>query len=165
MNPSPVLSRKPHQGTCECPELDRGTTGAPPRNVRQEFYYLSANEPVAARRATPWRCGLPPAAEIGATTGCEVTGHCRFNNIDTGVGAWLAFDNWLHGVPGRRVSLGRRAALSRMSKIVPQARDGTSSPRRLRIHTRLPELKPRSKAQAASGSAIVLDVARGDLAT
>ncbi len=101
----------------------------------------------------------------------EVTGHLLgFTNIDDKgqEGLELAFDNWLHGVPGKKRVLRDRLGrvIEDVESIVPPSpgRDLVTS-----IDLRIQYLAYRElkaavqKYQAASGSAIVLDVATGEV--
>jgi len=101
----------------------------------------------------------------------EVTGHLLgFTNIDDKgqEGLELAFDNWLHGVPGKKRVLRDRLGrvIEDVESIVPPSpgRDLVTS-----IDLRIQYLAYRElkaavqKYHAASGSAIVLDVATGEV--
>ncbi|MDH4021742.1 MAG: penicillin-binding transpeptidase domain-containing protein [Gammaproteobacteria bacterium] len=101
----------------------------------------------------------------------EVTGHLLgFTNIDDKgqEGLELAFDNWLHGVPGKKKVLRDRLGrvIEDVESIVPPSpgRDLVTS-----IDLRIQYLAYRElkaavqKYQAASGSVIVLDVATGEV--
>lgn len=144
------------------------------RNIKKEFYYLK-------RHMNPAEAAGIDALQIPGVyllreyrryyPAGEVTGHLLgFTNIDDQgqEGLELAYDNWLHGEPGKKKVLRDRRGLviEDIESILPpsQGRDLVSS-----IDLRIQYLAYRElkaaveKNQAASGSAIVLDVTTGEI--
>jgi len=176
VNPSQLLEAPDRiKGLARALKLDSGElTARLTRNVRKEFYYLK-------RHMNPGAAAAIDAMQVPGVhllreyrryyPAGEVTGHLLgFTNIDDKgqEGLELAFDNWLHGVPGKKKVL--RDRLGRVIEDVESIEP--PSPGRdlvaaidLRIqYLAYRELKAAvQKHNAASGSAIVLDVHTGEI--
>jgi len=156
-------------------KLDSGElTARLTRNVRKEFYYLRRHmNPAAAAAIDAMQVpGVHLLREYRRYYPAgEVTGHLLgFTNIDDKgqEGLELAFDNWLHGVPGKKKVL--RDRLGRVIEDVesiepPSPGQDLVTSIDLRIqYLAYRELKAAvQKYHAASGSAVVLDVATGEV--
>jgi len=156
-------------------KLDAGElTSRLSRKVGRSFYYVK-------RHMNPSEAAAIDALELPGVhllreyrryyPAGEVTGHLLgFTNIDDKgqEGLELAFDNWLHGVPGKKKVLRDRLGrvIEDVESIVPPSpgRDLVTS-----IDLRIQYLAYRElkaavqKSRAASGSVIVLDVATGEV--
>jgi len=176
VNP-PQLLEDPDRirGLARALKLDPGElTARLTRNVRKEFYYLK-------RHMNPGAAAAIDALQVPGVhllreyrryyPAGEVTGHLLgFTNIDDKgqEGLELAFDNWLHGVPGKKKVLRDRLGriIEDVESIVPPGpgRDLVTA-MDLRIqYLAYRELKAAvQKYDAASGSAIVLDVSTGEV--
>ena len=156
-------------------KLDSGElTARLTRNVRKEFYYLKRHmNPSAAAAIDAMQVpGVHLLREYRRYYPAgEVTGHLLgFTNIDDKgqEGLELAFDNWLHGVPGKKKVLRDRLGriIEDVESIEPPSpgRDLVAS-----IDLRIQYLAYRElktavqKYNAVSGSAIVLDVTTGEV--
>ncbi|MBL8202188.1 MAG: penicillin-binding protein 2 [Chromatiales bacterium] len=176
VNPPQLLAEPDRiRGLAKALNLDSGElTARLTRNVRKEFYYLK-------RHMNPGAAAAVDAQQVPGVhllreyrryyPAGEVTGHLLgFTNIDDKgqEGLELAFDNWLHGVPGKKKVL--RDRLGRIIEDVESIEP--PSPGRdlvtaidLRIqYLAYRELKAAvQKHNAVSGSAIVLDVSTGEV--
>jgi len=176
VNP-PQLLEVPEQipALAKALKLDRAElTARLTRNVRKEFLYLR-------RHMNPGEAAAIDALHIPGVyllreyrryyPAGEVTGHLLgFTNVDDRgqEGLELAFDNWLQGVPGKK-----RVLRDRLGRVVedvesiepPRPGGDLVSSIDLRIqYLAYRELKAAVQAhKAASGSAIVLDVATGEV--
>lgn len=156
-------------------KLDAGElTSRLSRKVSREFYYVKRHMNPSEAAAID-ALGLPGVHLLREYRryypAGEVTGHLLgFTNIDDKgqEGLELAFDNWLHGVPGKKKVLRDRLGrvIEDVESILPPSpgRDLVTS-----IDLRIQYLAYRElkatvqKYQAASGSVIVLDVATGEV--
>jgi len=156
-------------------KLDAGElTSRLSRKVSRSFYYVK-------RHMNPSEAAAIDALELPGVhllreyrryyPAGEVTGHLLgFTNIDDKgqEGLELAFDNWLHGVPGKKKVLRDRLGrvIEDVESIVPPSPGHdlvTSIDLRIQ-YLAYRELKAAvQKARAASGSVIVLDVATGEV--
>lgn len=176
VNP-PQLLEEPERikGLAKALKLDSGDlTARLTRNVGKEFYYLK-------RHMNPGAAAAIDAMQVPGVhllreyrryyPAGEVTGHLLgFTNIDDKgqEGLELAFDNWLHGVPGKKKVLRDRLGrvIEDVESIEPPnpGRDLVTS-----IDLRIQYLAYRElkaavqKYSAVSGSAVVLDVATGEV--
>lgn len=176
VNP-PQLLEDPDRirGLAKALKLDSGElTARLTRNVRKEFYYLRRHmNPAAAAAIDAMQVpGVHLLREYRRYYPAgEVTGHLLgFTNIDDQgqEGLELAFDNWLHGVPGKKRVLRDRFGriVEDVESIVPPSpgQDLVTS-----IDLRIQYLAYRElkatvqKYHAASGSAVVLDVTTGEV--
>ncbi|MBN8281410.1 MAG: penicillin-binding protein 2 [Gammaproteobacteria bacterium] len=176
VNPSQVLESPDRiRELAKALKLDTGDlTSRLTRNVRKEFYYLRRHmNPAAAARIDG--LGIPGVHLLREYRryypAGEVTGHLLgFTNIDDKgqEGLEYAFDNWLHGVPGKKKVLRDRLGriVEDVESIEPPSpgRDLVSS-----IDLRIQYLAYRElkaavqRHSATSGSAVVLDVASGEV--
>lgn len=176
VNPSQLLDEPDRiKGLAKALKLDSGAlTARLTRNVRKEFYYLKRHmNPAAAAAIDAMQVpGVHLLREYRRYYPAgEVTGHLLgFTNIDDKgqEGLELAFDNWLHGVPGKKKVL--RDRLGRIiedveSIVLPSPGRDLYTAIDLRIqYLAYRELKAAvQKHNAASGSAIVLDVTTGEV--
>ena len=156
-------------------KLDPGDlTSRLTRNVRKEFYYLRRHLPPADAAAID-ALRLPGVHLLREYRryypAGEVTGHLLgFTNIDDKgqEGLELAFDNWLHGTPGKKRVL--RDRLGRViedveSILPPQPGGELVTAIDLRIqYLAYRELKSAvQRFKATSGSVVVLDVQTGEV--
>jgi len=163
------------RGLAKALQLDSGElTARLTRNVRKEFYYLRRHmNPAAAAAIDAMQVpGVHLLREYRRYYPAgEVTGHLLgFTNIDDQgqEGLELAFDNWLHGVPGKKRVLRDRLGrvVEDVESIVPPSpgQDLVTS-----IDLRIQYLAYRElkaavqKYHAASGSALVLDATTGEV--
>ncbi len=163
------------RGLARALKLDSGElTARLTRNVRKEFYYLRRHmNPAAAAAIDAMQVpGVHLLREYRRYYPAgEVTGHLLgFTNIDDQgqEGLELAFDNWLHGVPGKKRVLRDRLGrvVEDVESIVPPSpgQDLVTS-----IDLRIQYLAYRElkaavqKYHASSGSAVVLDATTGEV--
>jgi cell division protein FtsI (penicillin-binding protein 3) len=163
------------RGLAKALKLDSGElTARLTRNVRKEFYYLRRHmNPAAAAAIDAMQVpGVHLLREYRRYYPAgEVTGHLLgFTNIDDQgqEGLELAFDNWLHGVPGKKRVLRDRLGrvVEDVESIVPPSpgQDLVTS-----IDLRIQYLAYRElkaavqKYHASSGSAVVLDATTGEV--
>ncbi|MEO8445455.1 MAG: penicillin-binding transpeptidase domain-containing protein [Gammaproteobacteria bacterium] len=176
VNPSQLLEEPDRiKGLAAALKLDSGElTSRLTRNVRKEFYYLKRHmNPAAAAAIDAMQVpGVHLLREYRRYYPAgEVTGHLLgFTNIDDKgqEGLELAFDNWLHGVPGKKRVLRDRfgRVIEDVESLLPPSpgRDLVTS-----IDLRIQYLAYRElkaavqRHQAASGSAVVIDVATGEV--
>ncbi len=176
VNPSQLLEAPDRiKGLAAALKLDGGDlTSRLTRNVGKEFYYLKRHmNPAAAAAIDAMQVpGVHLLREYRRYYPAgEVTGHLLgFTNIDDKgqEGLELAFDNWLHGVPGKKKVLRDRfgRVIEDVESLLPPSpgRDLVTS-----IDLRIQYLAYRElkaavqKYQAASGSAVVIDVATGEV--
>jgi len=176
VNPPQLLAEPDRiKGLAKALKLDSGElTARLTRNVRKEFYYLRRHmNPAAAAAIDAMQVpGVHLLREYRRYYPAgEVTGHLLgFTNIDDKgqEGLELAFNNWLHGVPGKKKVLRDRLGriIEDVESIEPPSpgRDLVAS-----IDLRIQYLAYRElkaavqKYEAASGSAIVLDVSTGEI--
>ncbi len=149
-------------------------TGRLTRNVRKEFYYLKRHLPPADAAAID-ALRLPGVHLLREYRryypAGEVTGHLLgFTNIDDKgqEGLELAFDNWLHGTPGKKRVLRDRfgRAIEDVESILPPQPGGelvTAIDLRIQ-YLAYRELKSAvQRFKATSGSVVVLDVQTGEV--
>jgi cell division protein FtsI (penicillin-binding protein 3) len=176
VNPSQVLAEPDRiKELARVLKLDSGElTSRLTRNVRKEFYYLRRHmSPAAAARIDAMQVpGVHLLREYRRYYPAgEVTGHLLgFTNIDDKgqEGLEFAFDNWLHGTPGKKKVLRDRLGriIEDVESIEPPSpgRDLVASVD-LRIqYLAYRELKAAvQRHNAVSGSVIVLDVSSGEV--
>ncbi|MEO8224876.1 MAG: penicillin-binding transpeptidase domain-containing protein [Gammaproteobacteria bacterium] len=176
VDPSQLLADPDRiKGLAAALKLDSGElTSRLTRNVRKEFYYLKRHmNPAAAAAIDAMQVpGVHLLREYRRYYPAgEVTGHLLgFTNIDDKgqEGLELAFDNWLHGVPGKKRVLRDRfgRVIEDVESLLPPSpgRDLVTS-----IDLRIQYLAYRElkaavqRYQATSGSAVVIDVATGEV--
>ena len=176
VNPSQLLEDEERiKSLAKALKLDPGDLQARlTRNVGTDFFYLKRHmRPGAAAEIDAMKLpGVHLLREYGRYYPAgEVTGHLLgFTNVDDKgqEGLELAFNTWLHGVPGKKRVLRDRLGrvIEDVESIVPPSpgRDLVTS-----IDLRIQYLAYRElkaavqKYKAVSGSAIVLDVTTGEV--
>ncbi len=176
VNPSQLLDAPDRiKGLAKALKLESGElTSRLTRNVRKEFYYLKRHmNPAAAAAIDAMQVpGVHLLREYRRYYPAgEVTGHLLgFTNIDDKgqEGLELAFDNWLHGTPGKKRVLRDRfgRVIEDVESLLPPSPGHdlvTSIDLRIQ-YLAYRELKAAvQRYQAASGSAVVIDVATGEV--
>ena len=176
VNPAQLLENPDRiRGLAKALKLDGGElTTRLTRNVRKEFYYLK-------RHMKPADAAAIDAMQVPGVhllreyrryyPAGEVTGHLLgFTSIDDQgqEGLELAFDNWLHGVPGKKRVLRDRLGriIEDVESIEPPHPGGdlvTSIDLRIQ-YLAYRELKAAvQQYKASSGSVLVLDVTTGEV--
>ena len=176
VNPAQVLENPDQiRGLAKALTLDTGElTTRLTRNVHKEFYYLK-------RHMKPSDAAMIDVMQVPGVhllreyqryyPAGEVTGHLLgFTSIDDRgqEGLELAYDNWLHGVPGKKRVLRDRLGrvIEDVESIEPPHPGGdlvTSIDLRIQ-YLAYRELKSAvQQYQAASGSVLVLDVTTGEI--
>lgn len=176
VNPSQLLDAPDQiRGLAKALKLDSGElTARLARNVRKDFYYLKRHmNPAAASAIDAMQVpGVHLLREYRRYYPAgEVTGHLLgFTNIDDvgQEGLELAFENWLHAVPGKKkVRRDRHGKTVEdvESILLPSPGQDLVTSIDLRIqYLAYRELKAAvEKYSAASGSVVVLDVSTGEV--